>query len=122
MVETVFVIFLLLSKHLLVDFPFQTSFQYLNKGTWLHLGGLLHSSLHGIGTLIILLCFTNPLLAFALAVLDFVLHYLIDYCKVNINRKLGYSPVNSEQFWWLLGIDQWLHQLTYLAIVLIALN
>ncbi len=119
MVETVLVIFLLLSKHLLVDFPLQTSFQYLNKGTWLHLGGLLHSSLHGIGTLIILLCFTNPLMAFTLAVLDFVLHYLIDYGKVNINRNLGYSPVNSEQFWWLLGLDQWLHQLTYLGIVLI---
>jgi hypothetical protein len=119
MFEIVLILFLLLSKHFLVDFPLQTSFQYLNKGTWLHLGGLLHSALHGVGTLVILLCFTTLPLAIGLAIMDFVLHYLIDYGKININRKLGYTPVNSEQFWWLLGLDQWLHQLTYLAIVLI---
>lgn len=119
MTELIFILFLLLTKHLLVDFPLQTPFQYLNKGTWLHKGGLLHSILHGIGTFIILSCFTTFPLVISLALMDFVLHYLIDYAKVNINKKLGYTPINSEEFWWLLGVDQWLHQLTYLAIVLI---
>lgn len=36
---------------------------------------------------------------------------------MNLNRRLGWSPTTHEQFWWLLGLDQWLHNMTYAAIV-----
>jgi hypothetical protein len=37
---------------------------------------------------------------------------------MNLNRHWGLRPDNSEQFWWLLGFDQYLHYLTYLLIAL----
>ena len=36
----------LLLKHMVADFFLQTPFQYLNKGTYGHPGGLLHSGIH----------------------------------------------------------------------------
>lgn len=109
-------ILLLLSiKHFVIDFPLQTPVQYLNKGTYGHPGGILHSALHGIGTWLCLVWFTP--LAVHLAFVDFVLHYHIDWAKMNLNKKLDLGPLTSEKFWWLLGFDQLLHSLTYLAII-----
>jgi hypothetical protein len=115
----VLILVLLLTKHFIVDFPLQNEFQYKNKGIWMHPGGLLHSSLHGLFTLGILSFFVSPLVAIGLGLFDSVVHYLIDFIKVNINNKFSLTPINSEKFWWLLGIDQWLHQMTYLVIILI---
>ena len=42
---------LLQMKHFAVDFLLQTRYQWENKGTYLHPGGLLHAGLHGLGTL-----------------------------------------------------------------------
>lgn len=97
-------------KHFIVDFPLQNKFQYLNKGKFLHLGGILHASLHGIGTLLVCLMFDLPLW---LSLLDAVIHYHIDYFKVRINNYYKLGPTTSEKFWWLLGLDQLLHYLTY---------
>jgi len=36
-------ILLLFTKHFVLDFPLQTKFQWSNKGTYGHPGGLLHS-------------------------------------------------------------------------------
>jgi len=45
-------------KHFIVDFPLQAHpYQYKNKGTYGHPGGLLHSGLHLVGTLLFLLPF-----------------------------------------------------------------
>jgi hypothetical protein len=99
-----------------VDFPLQNKFQWSNKGTYLHPGGILHAALHGIGTFICLY-WSAPLVAIQLAIVDAVVHYHIDWAKMNINKKLGWGPTTDEQFWWLLGFDQWLHAITYIAIV-----
>ena len=115
--DVILLLFLLLTKHFIVDFPLQNSYQYLNKGTWLHLGGILHSSLHGIATGLIMSFFTSSELAIILALMDLLVHYAVDFSKVKINKHFGLAPSTHEQFWWLLGFDQWLHNLTYLAIV-----
>ena len=114
--DTLILILLLFTKHFIVDFPLQTKFQWSNKGTYAHLGGVLHSGLHGVGTY---LCFMwyAPLAAVYLAVIDFALHYHIDWAKMNLNKKLGWGPNTHEQFWWLLGLDQFLHALTYIFLV-----
>jgi hypothetical protein len=117
--ETLLILTLLFTKHFVVDFPLQTKFQWSNKGTYGHPGGLLHSGLHGIGTYLCLMFFV-PAIALFLALLDFVLHYHIDWAKMNLNKKLGYGPTTHEQFWWLLGLDQFLHALTYILIVFLA--
>ena len=111
---------LLFLKHFIVDFPLQNSFQWKNKGIYGHMGGILHAGLHGIGTLIILAFFIEPVFAFIFATIDSVLHYHIDWAKMNLNKKFGYTPAD-EKFWWLLGLDQLLHSLTYILIASIIL-
>lgn len=112
-------IFWLLTKHFIVDFPMQGPYQYKNKGKFGHPGGLLHAGLHAIVTLGILVWFVPPALAGTLAAAEGTAHYFIDWAKMNFNARWNWKPDNSEQFWWLLGFDQWLHQITYLLIVLV---
>ena len=107
---------LLFTKHFIVDFPLQGPYQWMNKGTYLHPGGLLHSFMHGVATM---LCFTYyaPQAAFWLGLLDALIHYHIDWAKMNLNAKFGWKSDQHPQFWWLLGLDQFLHSLTYIGLV-----
>lgn len=102
-------------KHFICDFPLQKPYQYLNKGIYGHLGGILHSITHGCFTAVILSLFTTEVIA--IAVFEALIHYHIDWAKVKINKHYSWKCDNSEKFWWLLGFDQLLHQLTYLGIV-----
>jgi len=114
--DTTLLIFtLLITKHFIVDFPLQQAYQYTNKGTYGHMGGILHAGLHGIGTFLCLMIFSPFAVLFA--VVDMIVHYHIDWAKMNINSKLGWGPTTHEQFWWLLGLDQLLHYLTYVGII-----
>jgi hypothetical protein len=112
------VLFLLLTKHLIVDYPLQAfPYQYKNKGTYGHPGGLLHSGLHLLATFAILFFVTDIQRALLLAVADGVIHYHIDWAKMNINAKMGWGPTTHEEFWILTGIDQYFHLLTYVWIL-----
>lgn len=66
-------IFLLFTKHFIVDFPLQWEYQWKNKGTYGHPGGIIHAALHGIGTYF---CFfwLSVELALWLAVADMLLY------------------------------------------------
>ena len=114
--DTLILITLLFTKHFIVDFLLQNKYQWSNKGTYLHPGGIVHAVLHASTTL---MCFSwyAPLAAYYLAAIDGVLHYHIDWAKMNINEKMGWKPDNSEKFWWFLGLDQFLHALTYIGLV-----
>jgi hypothetical protein len=48
---------------------------------------------------------------------DGVIHYHIDWAKMNLNARLGWGANTHEQFWWLLGLDQYLHALTYIVLI-----
>jgi hypothetical protein len=116
--NTVLIVLLLLTiKHFVVDFLLQNKFQWSNKGTYGHLGGVLHAALHGIGTYLCFLPFLSWGEAYISGLIDGFIHYHIDYFKMNINKRMGWTATTHEQFWWLLGLDQFLHSLTYLAIV-----
>jgi hypothetical protein len=108
------ILVLLFSKHFIIDFPLQTPYQYLNKGNYGHAGGLLHSGLHGATTFLILSFFTP--LAYLFAIADFLVHYHIDWAKVKLNNHFQLTPENPR-FWTLLGLDQYLHAMTYIAMV-----
>ncbi len=112
-------ILLLFTKHCIVDFPLQVPYHYQNKGTYGHPGGIQHALLHGVGTALVFLLVSWPA-AIILGLIDAVLHYHIDWAKMNLNSKLGYGPTTHEQFWWLLGLDQYLHAVTYIMLVTIA--
>lgn len=114
--DTLILVALLFTKHFIVDFPLQNKFQWSNKDKYGHPGGLLHASLHAIGTM---LCFWwyAPLACIWLGLADFITHYHIDWWKMNANKKFGWGPNTHEQFWWLLGLDQYLHALTYIWLI-----
>ena len=107
---------LLQVKHFVIDFPLQTKYQWSNKGTYGHLGGLLHALLHGIGTFLCIAIIDIPS-AIILSFADIVIHYHIDWAKMNINKKMTWGPTTHEEFWWLLGLDQLLHQVTYIGMI-----
>lgn len=110
-------------KHFVVDFLMQKPYQYLNKGTYGHPGGILHAGLHIVGTLVVLgFHFGFSWLLLALAVGEGIAHYHIDWGKMNLCKWRGWEPTNSEQFWWALGFDQYLHYLTYAVMVAIYFN
>jgi len=104
-------------KHFACDYTLQNSYQLLNKGTYMHPGGLLHAGLHALFTLPAFLV-VAPMLALGLGIVlgEFVVHYHIDWCKEQVIRRTGWAPT-QPQFWWAIGFDQLLHQLTYIVIV-----
>jgi hypothetical protein len=123
MIDILLILFALFTKHLIVDFPLQKPYQFLNKHIYGHPGGLLHAGLHALGTLIALWLVTNqfflPLgVILLVAAADGAVHYHVDWAKMNLNKRLGWAPATHEEFWWLLGLDQYLHALTYLGIAL----
>jgi hypothetical protein len=114
-------VLILLFKHLVFDFFLQTSYQYQNKGIYGHPGGILHAALHAFGTTPIFLWIApSAALAAAIVVGEFVLHYHIDWTKEQVTQRWQLTA-NDAPFWWALGVDQFLHGLTYLAIVALLL-
>lgn len=104
-------------KHFIVDFLLQRKYQYANKGTYGHPGGLLHAGLHGVGTFLVLWLFAPLIWLVLMAIFDAVVHYHVDWAKTNINKKYGWTAATHDEFWWLLGADQLLHWLTYVVII-----
>jgi hypothetical protein len=103
-------------KHFICDYPLQSRYQLVNKGTYLHPGGILHSAIHALFTMPVLLI-APPKLALGVAIIlgEFLVHYHIDWLKERVLRKSGWVATQRE-FWWAIGADQLLHHLTYLAI------
>ena len=115
-------LFLLFVKHFICDFPLQAyPWMYRNKGTYMHMGGITHALIHGIGTVIVLAPFIG-LAALIYGAIDLIVHYHIDWGKMSISKHYDLQPNNSEQFWILLGFDQLLHHMTYFALVYFAFN
>ena len=104
-------------KHFICDFPLQMfPWLYKNKGSYLHPGGIVHAGLHGIGTALVLAPFIGTS-AITFGLIDMLVHYHIDWAKMNLSKRYDLNPNNSEWFWVLLGFDQLLHHLTYFAII-----
>lgn len=109
------IVALLFTKHFIVDFPLQPRYMYSNKGTYGHFGGILHAWAHGVGTWLCFAFYTKYAILYA--VVDMLIHYHVDWAKVQINKRTGWGPNTNEEFWWLLGLDQFLHAMTYIGLV-----
>jgi len=115
-------IFILLLKHLVFDFFLQTAYQYQNKGIYGHPGGILHAGLHIFGTAFLFYYITPSIvLAAQILVGEFIAHYHIDWTKEQIVKRMNLTTERSE-FWWTLGVDQFLHGVTYVTIVWILMT
>lgn len=102
-------------KHFIADFWLQTSNMVAEKGIYGKMGGIHHALLHGLLTyLVIYFVIKNSDLAAAAFVIDFLLHYHIDWFKQQVNKNLTYT----DKLWWFyMGADQALHYLTYIGII-----
>jgi hypothetical protein len=102
-------------KHYVADFLLQTTWMVRGKEAragWLAPLGL-HLLCHAGLTLAVALAFKPALWWLALA--DLAVHGLVDRAKALACRRGGWDPSRRE-FWWLLGFDQLLHQLTNIAL------
>lgn len=104
-------------KHFVFDFLYQPPYQWKNKGTYGHWGGLVHSGQHMVATFLILLFFTNALIAVIASIIEFFIHYHMDWFKMNLNRMKGWTATTHNEFWVLTGFDQFVHSMTYILIV-----
>ena len=110
---------LLQVKHWYIDFVNQSYEEIANKGNYLDWRGIKHSLKHGLATTALsILVFGLDYWFFSavIGLIDFVLHYHIDWLKSRINNRKGYTSAQPE-FWHLLGADQLAHQLTYIGLV-----
>jgi uncharacterized protein DUF3307 len=116
-VQLILIVLLILQiKHYLCDYVLQSEYQYSNKGTYGHPGGILHAGMHALFTLSAFVVIAPPLqLGFAILVGEFIAHYHIDWTKEQILRRNGWTFPRA-QFWWVFGADQALHEITYIAI------
>lgn len=109
-------------KHFICDGPLQIRAMVEAKGHYGRPLGLLHSFIHAVGTVLVLgaFGFAAPVVLL-LGVLDFAIHYHVDFSKENVVRIAGWTP-SQAHFWWALSADQMAHQLTYLLIAYLALK
>ncbi len=108
-------------KHFVCDYPLQTHFQLVNKGTYGHPGGLIHAGIHVLGTAPVFFVVTPGAAVIAIIVAgEFLIHYHLDWAKSQVMRRTGWETSQSP-FWWAIGADQLGHHLTYIAIVAVLL-
>ena len=119
---TLAAIAVLMLKHTVADFFLQTPYQYLNKGTYGHPGGLVHAGIHVALTPLVYLQLvpSSLLLAGAIALGEFAVHYHVDWLKEQVTHRNGWTT-RDPGFWHALGADQLVHGVTYITLVAILL-
>ncbi|MCV2870684.1 DUF3307 domain-containing protein [Defluviimonas sp. WL0050] len=109
---------LLQFKHLLADFMLQNAYILNNRSKWGHPGGILHAAIHVVGSLIVLAVMAVPAQYIVrLLIFEGFVHYHIDWIKDNVGKRYDLTPDNRS-FWVLTGLDQYMHQLTYVAMII----
>ncbi len=106
-------------KHFMCDFIFQTDWMALSKvkpGKEGYRALVSHTTIHAIGTFLIMMVFVPSL--WWLALVDFVVHSIIDRLKGIISYKKDLKPKDT-MFWWAFGIDQELHNFTHLIYIVV---
>ena len=104
-------------KHVLADFLFQTSWMATGKARsqgWL-VPLATHAGIHAALTLLLMLVLLPSL--WWLCLVDFAVHSIVDRGKTLATRGFGLTEKDSA-WWWLMGIDQALHELTHFAFVI----
>jgi hypothetical protein len=105
----------LATKHFVADFLLQTHWMALGKESRHGWGAPLavHVLCHACLTLCIALVVAPRL--WWLALVDLAIHASVDRAKGLIGSQCGWNPTKF-QYWWLLGLDQFLHQITNIGL------
>lgn len=106
---------LLQVKHMFADYYLQTPKMLDGRGEYFHAGRAQHAIVHALGSAIVFLIVGAPW-SFILVIgfLEWVIHFNIDFAKANYSDKKQLQP-NQAAFWRAAGLDQLLHNLTYVA-------
>lgn len=107
---------MLLIKHAIVDMGIQSQLQSIDKSCYLG-NGHIHYMHHGISTLVVAGLFIPAIPALLCALLDYFIHWQIDYSKHKVNNYFKINP-RSIAWWWTNVIDQILHFVTYYVLVI----
>ncbi len=112
--DALIILILLQIKHWYIDFVNQSEEEVKHKGIYFDWRGVKHSLKHGLATLFIFY-FTDLDLSAIIAIgsIDFLLHYHIDWAKMN----WGNRDITTPAFWNHLGLDQMAHQIVYICII-----
>lgn len=105
-------------KHTVGDFFLQTPYQFANKGTYGHPGGLVHAGIHTLLTIPVFAVMpaSSIMLGIGILAAEFMVHYHLDWSKEQLVKKFKLTQTDNW-FWHLFGLDQLGHMLTYFAIV-----
>lgn len=122
------VFFLLIVKHFICDFALQGRFKGAHtKHLLTSRKGHLHAIDHGVGTALVFLFASSWVITqgktifvtiILFGILDYMLHFLIDWLKNNfiVANNMNQS---QRQFWILSCVDQCLHATCYLVYVVL---
>jgi len=99
------------------DFFLQTPKMLSGRGVYWHMGRAQHAAVHAVGSLIaLILVGTGPLMILLLVAAEWVIHFHIDWWKACHSDKKSLTP-DMAAFWRAYGVDQALHQFTYIAMI-----
>ena len=114
-----FLIFLLFIKHIIVDFPVYSGYLCRKYPDTFNRLWVLHIILHGVGALIVFFLLGLPLLpSFMIALFDSCSHFIIDATTTYCNNRNKVDIDFYNRFYWVPELDQFLHCLTYVLMVL----
>lgn len=115
--EAIWLLALLLGlqiKHLVADFMLQSRYILAGKGRYGHPGGLVHAGLHGgLSAAVLVMAGVPPMPATVIVLAEVLVHYHIDWSKARWTAERVLTST-QPRFWIALGVDQLLHQVTYL--------
>jgi hypothetical protein len=104
-------------KHFLGDFVFQTPYMLQNRRYYGHPGGFLHTGVHvALSGVILLAVGTSFGLLAGLLLAEGLVHYHLDWIKDNYVDRHALTT-QTRGYWLALGVDQGLHQITYLGML-----
>jgi|TARA_R110000803_G_scaffold30857_9_gene69299 hypothetical protein len=112
-------LFLLFAKHAICDLAIQRLFPS-NKEKYFNRQAHTHYFHHGLGSLFAGLVIDIKF-AFVIFVLDYVIHWHVDYCKTLVRKHYDLKD-KDLQFWVLQSVDQILHYLTYILFAVLVLQ
>ena len=118
--EVLLLLILFSVKHTVGDFILQSTRMVIGKGKqgWDFIGGLsAHCFVHVFLSFLIILLFLDLKFIWFLAI-EFLAHFIIDRLKSGPKYCGRFTMTEHPQvFWAFFGIDQLLHQLTYILFI-----
>lgn len=117
LVTTFEILVLFQFKHFFADFPLQVNYMLFRKTSpnWDFVLPLLtHCAVHASFTLMICLIYAPQ--TWWLAIVDLVIHFIMDRVKSSPNLLGRYNDIGKAPFWWCLGFDQMIHHLTHIGL------